>query len=250
MWDHYGMHREWFGNRDGDQTPVVLLHEGLGSVSAWGSFPERLAAATDRPVLAYDRVGYGQSAPNPPPWPANFMHLEAERLQELLDDEQLEAPILVGHSDGATIALLYPSVTGHSVPAIVSLAAHVSVEARCVAGITKVVAGYRDGLAKQLARHHDDADAAFAGWSDIWLSDRFRSWTIDDELAAVTCPVLAFQGTADTYATRDQLERIGAGVAGNASLVDLPDCDHWPHREATSAVLEEIVGFLQRLQLP
>ncbi len=244
------MHRTWFGNRHGDRTPIVLLHEGLGSVSAWGPFPQRLADATARPVLAYDRLGYGRSAPNPPPWPANFMHLEAQRLRELLDDEQLESPILVGHSDGATIALLYPSVTGRSVPAIVSLAAHVSVEERCIAGITEVVAGYRGGLAKQLARHHDDADAAFSGWSDIWLSERFRSWTIDAELTAVACPVLAFQGTADTYATRDQLERVGDGVSGEAELVDLPDCDHWPHREATETVLERISAFLDELELP
>ena len=244
------MHRKWFGSQNAERTPIVLLHEGLGSVSAWGSFPQRLAEATDRAVLAYDRPGYGRSSPNPPPWPANFMHLEAERLHDLLIEEGLEQPILVGHSDGATIALLYPSVTGRSVSAIVSLAAHVSVEERCVAGIARVVDGYREGLAKQLARHHDDADTVFAGWSEVWLSDRFRSWAIDSELAAVTSPVLAFQGTADTYATRAQLERVGAGVSSKAELVDLPGCDHWPHREATDTVLERITAFVEELELP
>lgn len=253
-----GLHRQWFGREFGlgsgrhgvADRPIVLLHEGLGSISTWGRFPSLLAEACGRPVLAYDRRGYGRSSANPPPWSADFMHLEAQELGQLLTEEHIQRPVLVGHSDGATIALLYPSALANDQPeplAIVSLAAHLFVEQVCVDEIKKMRSGLGDQLIERLGPHHDDAASVFEGWSEIWTSDRFRDWAIDPQLAAVNCPVLAFQGLDDTYATRQQLERMEAAVGGPISLLDLPGCDHWPHREATGVVLEEIAAFCQRV---
>ena len=256
-----GVHRQWFGTHTPERYrtgPIVLLHEGLGSLSTWGQFPARLANTCERPVLAYDRRGYGRSPAHPAPWPADFMHLEAIELARLLIEEDIENPILVGHSDGATIALLYPheclsegprppgADPRHPAPAptgIVSLAAHLFVEQVCVDEIEQMRAGQREQLVKRLAPHHDDAANVFEGWSEVWTSERFRTWAIDDELSAVTCPVLAFQGEEDTYATRQQLQRMEAAVHGPIELVDLPGCDHWPHREATDDVLARIAAF-------
>lgn len=252
-----GVHRQWFGanasrNEAGAsrREAIVLLHEGLGSLSTWGRFPALLAEACKRPVLAYDRRGYGRSPANRAPWPVEFMHLEARRLGHLLVEEEIDDPILVGHSDGATVALLYPNERSSTQPepkAIVSLAAHLFVESVCVEEIEHLRAEQRAQLIRRLAPHHDHPAEVFEGWSEIWTSDRFRSWTIDDELRAVTCPVLAFQGEEDTYATRQQLVRMAAAVEGPISLVDLPDCDHWPHREATEQVLARIADFCSGL---
>lgn len=244
-----GAHRLWFDTTAPERSsrrPIVLLHEGLGSVSTWGQFPARLAEACKRRVLAYDRRGYGRSPAHPAPWPSDFMHLEAVELGRLMVEEAVEQPILVGHSDGASIALLYPHERHPTHPhprGIVSLAAHLFVEQVCVNEIERMRSEQRHDLTQRLAPHHDDAANVFEGWSEIWTSERFRSWAIDAELQAVTCPVLAFQGEEDTYATRHQLERMEAAVQGPISLVDLPNCDHWPHREAADVVLSRIAAF-------
>jgi pimeloyl-ACP methyl ester carboxylesterase len=250
------IHRQWFGAEPpsswltADRVPIVLLHEGLGSVSAWGRFPAALAATTGRPVLAYDRDGYGRSGPRPGPWPADFMHRDARRLAALLAGEGIERTILAGHSDGATVALLYPSQAGPGAPAvagIVSLSAHVLVEEAGVEAIEVLRRTYASRLRPRLARHHRDADAVFAAWSEVWVSERFRPWTIDAELGAVRCPVLAIQGDTDTYGTRQQLDRLEAGVAGKIDVHELAGVDHWPHREATGQVLDLITTFCHQL---
>ena len=234
------IHRVWSGARDG-RAPVVLLHEGLGSVSAWGGFPDRLAAATGRAVLTADRAGYGRSTPKPGPWPASFLHDEAASLASLLVEEEVARPILVGHSDGASIALLYP---GRGVPAggpepigILSLSAHVMVEPICVEAIERLRARADEGLVRARGRHHDDPAATFEAWSEVWVSDRFRTWAIDDDLGAIRCPVVALQGVDDGFGTRAQIDRLAAGVTGRVSTELLPGVDHWPHREAHEVVL-------------
>jgi len=246
------IHRQWFQPSElasGRPEPIVLLHEGLGSVSAWGGFPQDLADATGRQVLAYDRLGYGRSGPKPGPWPARFMHDEAITLHQVCAAEGLDEVVLVGHSDGATIALLYPSQAGLRRPrvlvkAIVSLSAHVVVEPICIEAIERLQATYDRHLSEPLARHHNDAGTAFRLWSDVWISDRFRHWVIEDELATVTVPVLAIQGTDDGYGTTQQLERLAASVSG-PSIVHLIDgVDHWPHREAKTETLRLITSFL------
>ncbi|MEM7339282.1 MAG: alpha/beta hydrolase [Actinomycetota bacterium] len=228
------------------RVPLVLLHEGLGSISSWGSFPQALADACGRRLLAYDRAGYGESDPRPGPWPAEFMHHEAFELDELLRSEGVDRLILVGHSDGATISLLYPSQApagGSDVVGIVSLSAHVMVEELNVEVISAMRDTYHDGLARPLARHHRDADTTFDLWSDVWVSDRFRPWAIDAELGAITCPVLAMQGEADAYGTMIQLNRLAAAVAGPVETVALPGVDHWPHKEATDDVIRLTTTF-------
>lgn len=226
--------------------PLVLLHEGLGSISAWGRFPQALADASGRRLLAFDRPGYGLSGQRPGPWPATFMHHEAAELPALLQAEGVERPILVGHSDGATISLLYPSQTGPDAPApagIVSLSAHVMVEALNVAAITELRRTYADELAPRLARHHRNADETFANWSDVWVSDRFRPWAIHAELAAIECPVLVVQGEADGYGTWRQVDELVASLAAPHETVGLPEVDHWPHREAPDDVLRLVREF-------
>ncbi len=249
------IHRQWFepGSGDGSgEASLVLLHEGLGSISAWGPFPQQLAAGTGRRVLAYDRRGYGRSQAHAGPWPARYMHDEAARLPALLAEEGVgDGVVLVGHSDGASIALLYPSQAAPGSPrpaGIVSLSAHLFVEPVGVAAIAEVTAGYQaTGLRDRLARHHADADATFGAWSEVWLSDRFRPWVLDDDVGAVTCPVLAIQGAADRYGTRLQLDRLAAAVRGPVEVHELDGVDHWPHREAPDTVVPLIRAFLANL---
>ncbi len=248
------IYRQWFTPTTDpvpSALPLVLLHEGLGSVSAWGRFPQLLADATRHRVLAFDRAGYGRNDPAPGPWPADFMTIEARRLGSLLSREGIERHVLVGHSDGATIALLYPGERRTTDPeprAIVSISAHVSVEGVCVDAITAVRENYQSGgessLAARLAPHHVSADEVFEAWSEVWISPRFSDWNIVEELAEVTCPVLALQGTEDVYATRGQLELIEASVSGPVTVVDVAGSDHWPHREATDVVLDAVTKFL------
>jgi pimeloyl-ACP methyl ester carboxylesterase len=233
----------------------VLLHEGLGSVSSWRDFPQELAGATGRPVLAYDRPGYGRSGPRPGPWPADFLHRGAVELAGLLGEEALDRAVLVGHSDGASLALLYPSQAPPGSTAVlgtVSLSAHVFIEPVNVESIHELQRRYAadvDELRTRLTRHHDRADELFDAWSEVWVSDRFRPFDIEAELAAVSCPVLAVQGGADSYGTRLQLDRVAAAVSGPVEVHELPGVDHWPHREATGDVLALIDGFCRRLPL-
>lgn len=264
------IHRQWFdpdpdpdpigppdtGDSAGDgpagRDPIVLLHEGLGSVSAWGPFPGLLATGTGRRVLAYDRRGYGRSGPHPGPWPARFLHHEAALLPGLLVEEGIsDGMILVGHSDGASIALLYPSQARAGSPrpgGIVSMAAHLLVEEIGVAAIAETARTYPEALRDRLARHHNDVDATFGGWSDVWLSDRFRPWTIDDEVREVACPVLAIQGAQDRYGTRLHLDRLAAAATGAVEVHELQGVDHWPYREATTTVIDLIDRFCRRLR--
>ena len=230
---------------------IVLLHEGLGSIRAWGSFPAALAAATQREVVVYDRRGYGSSGPWPGPWPARFLQDEAaDVLAPLLVQLQIERPLLVGHSDGASIALAYPAVRPPEAPqpvAIVSLSAHVLVEDVSVASITALRGAGRDALVARLGRHHDRADEVFEAWSEVWTSDRFRGWTLDDELASVRCPVVAVQGAEDRFGTRLQLERLAVTVVGPVEVHELDGVDHWPHRDATEVVLALVTELRRRV---
>ena len=242
---------EWVGAQRWGADPVVLLHEGLGSVSAWGTFPAGLARATGRPVLAYDRPGYGRSCSRPGPWPATFLDDEAAFvLNEVLVQLEVDRPILVGHSDGASIALAYAAQRSAAAPepaAVVSLSAHVVVEPVTVDAISVLRGPGRDDLVARLARHHDFPADVFDAWTEVWTSDRFRTWTLEGRLEAVTCPVLAVQGAEDRYGTPLQLDLLAAGVAGPVDVHELSGVDHWPHREATDQVLDLIGAFCRRL---
>jgi pimeloyl-ACP methyl ester carboxylesterase len=230
------------------RSTLVLLHEGLGSVSMWRDFPERLARATGCDAIVASRYGYGRSDPLSAPRTVRYMHDEAlVALPELLDALAIERPILVGHSDGGSIALILAGAGLRPLEGVVTLAAHVMVEDLTVASIAaaKVVYETTDLRAK-LARHHADVDSAFLGWNRIWLDPAFRAWNIEEYLPRIACPVLAIQGEDDEYGTMDQMRRIGAAVA-DVLLVRIPDCRHSPHRDQPDAVIAAIGRFVGRI---
>ena len=232
----------------GAEPALVLLHEGLGSVSMWRGVPATLHDATARRVVTYSRAGYGRSAPVSLPRPVTYMHHEADVvLPALLAQLGIERPVLVGHSDGASIALLYAGA-GHPVAGLVLLAPHVIVEDATVDSIAAAREAYAStDLRERLARHHDDVDVAFRGWNDVWLSPEFRAWDITERLPAIDAPVLVIQGDADAYGTPRQLDLIEAGVGGPVEQMLLPGVGHAPHLEAPGAVLPAIATFVAGL---
>jgi pimeloyl-ACP methyl ester carboxylesterase len=226
----------------------VFLHEGLGSIAMWRDFPSRVAHATGCDALVYSRYGYGRSAPLKEPRAVRYMHDEAlQALPELLEELGIAAPILVGHSDGGSIALIHAGAGMRPVAGVVTLAAHVMVEAVSVASISSARAAYETGeLRARLARYHGDVDSAFWGWNRIWLHPDFRAWNIEEYLPRIACPVLAIQGEGDEYGTGEQLERIGSQVA-DVELLRLEDCRHSPHRDQPRAVVDAIARFVDRV---
>jgi pimeloyl-ACP methyl ester carboxylesterase len=245
-------HRIEYERIDVGQTArptLVLLHEGLGSVAMWRDFPGRLAHATGCNALDYSRYGYGNSDPLRGDRPVRYMHDEALlALPELLDRLAIERPILVGHSDGGSIALILADSGLRPLAGVVTLAAHVMVEDVTVASIAAAkVAFETTDLRARLSRHHADVDSAFLGWNRIWLDPAFRAWNIEDCLPHIACPVLAIQGEEDEYGTMEQMRRIGAAVAG-VELVRLPECRHSPHRDQPDAVIAAITRFVDRIR--
>ena len=221
----------------------MLLHEGLGSVSAWRDLPETLRQATSRRVIAYSRFGHGSSDPPPAPRTPAFFHEEAyDVLPQVLTQLDVEEPILVGHSDGASIALVHAGA--RPVRGLVLLAPHVVVEDVTLAAIRETRDRFETGdLRQRLSRHHNDPDAAFRGWCDVWLDPAFRSWTLEPDAERVDCPALLIQGVDDPYGTLDQLDRIEARVQGPVFRKVVPG-GHSPHRDAPGEVLREVVRFL------
>ncbi len=226
-------------------TPVVLLHEGLGSVEMWRDFPAALAAASGARVLAYSRPGHGRSDPPPGARGVDYMHREAQDvLPALLAALGVADPILAGHSDGGSIALIAAGSGRVAARGLIVLAPHVIVEDLSVASIAHVHA--EGDLPRRLARYHADADRLFRAWSGIWLDPAFRAWDITACLEAIGCPVLAIQGSDDPYGTMRQIDLIEAGVSGPFERLALPGCQHTPHRERPEATLAAMAGFIDR----
>ena len=227
---------------------IVMLHEGLGSVGMWKDFPLHLAAITGARVVAYSRFGYGRSDPPPRRYGALEMHrCEAlEVLPEILRRLQITRPTLFGHSDGASIALIYGAARPCDVSGLVLLAPHVFVEPMCLVSIENARQAYlTTDLRQKLLRYHQDPDQAFRLWNDLWLHPQFREWTIEGELPAITCPVLAVQGYQDEYGTMEQLERIARAIP-RAEQLRLEGCRHSPHRDQPARVLESTARWLSR----
>ena len=229
-------------------APIVFLHEGLGSVSLWTQrgidWPQQVCNATGRAGVVYSRRGYGQSDPTPGDLPADYMHREAgEVLPALLAALHIDKPVLIGHSDGATIALLYAS--RHALSACIALAPHVLVEKVAIQSIAEAKTAFESGgLRDRLARHHADVDGAFRQWNDVWLSEAFRSFDIREECSRITAPLLLIQGLNDEYGTLRQLDEIALS-APHAERLHLPDCGHSPHRDQPEKTLEAVTGFLR-----
>jgi pimeloyl-ACP methyl ester carboxylesterase len=219
---------------------LVFLHEGLGSVAGWRDFPRTLCDRLQAPGLVYSRRGYGRSTPLGRPRGTDYLHREAwDVLPELLAQLDIEAPVLVGHSDGGSIALLYAA--RQSPCAIAIMAPHVFVEDVTIEGIRVAREAWTQGkLRAPMARLHDDPDGAFFGWNDGWLDPAFRYWNIEAELPKIRCPVLAIQGYDDQYGTMEQLDRIAAGVRSPCRLLKLAQCGHTPQRDQPGAVMDAI----------
>jgi pimeloyl-ACP methyl ester carboxylesterase len=236
----------------GSKAALVFLHEGLGSISQWRDVPLALAQATGLPALVYDRYGYGKSESLHEAQDPSYLELEAqERLPEVLSACGIQAPILIGHSDGASIALLFAAAFPEVPLGVVSEAAHVFIENVSIQGIWKTLHAFETTpLRAQLARHHGDkVDSMFHGWSDVWLSPDYQEWTMLDRLPSITAPVLAIQGMDDEYGTPAQVEAIMSRVQGPAHALLLPECGHVPHFQARGRVLGSIQTFIRHTVL-
>jgi pimeloyl-ACP methyl ester carboxylesterase len=238
------------GTGDTDLPVIVLLHEGLGCVDMWRTFPQDLSDATGYPVFVYSRQGYGRSDPKPAPWSLRYMHDEGlVVLPKVLAAAGLDDVILVGHSDGASIALIYAGgVRGHRARALILMAPHVFNEPVCVTGIGQARELFIEkDLRARLQRHHgDNVDHAFWGWNVAWLDPGFRDWNIEQYLSAVTLPVLLIQGIQDQYGSVAQIEAIERQVSGFAERALIDDCTHSLHKDQPEAVLACIERFLDR----
>ncbi|MSQ70659.1 MAG: alpha/beta hydrolase [Betaproteobacteria bacterium] len=232
----------------GSAPQLVFLHEGLGSISLWRDFPARLAASTGCETIVYSRYGYGQSAVLAEPRETGYMHDEALLvLPQLLEALGVADPVLIGHSDGASIALIYAG-SGRRALGIIAEAPHVFVEDISISSIVAAKTAFETtDLPQKLARHHRDAGRTFTGWNDIWQHADFRAWNIEACLPGVTCPVLAIQGLDDEYGTLAQLDAIAARVSGPLRQLRLPDCKHSPHRDQPERTLEAMTRFVRSL---
>jgi len=230
-----------------DRAPtIVMLHEGLGSAALWGDFPDRLQAATSAGVFVYSRAGYGASSPVKLPRPLDYMHIEAlEVLPKLLGQIGFRRGLLVGHSDGASIAAIYAGgVQDHRVQGIALIAPHFIVEDISVASIAAIKTAYETSeLKAKLARWHSDVDNAFYGWNDAWLDPKFRSWDISEYLAYIRVPVAILQGADDEYGTIRQIEIARQECYCPVDVTEIPGAGHQPHREAPGATLDAISEF-------
>lgn len=244
----HALEYEWLDAGDPGRPAIVFLHEGLGSIRQWRDFPIRVVKATGCSALVYNRYGYGNSDVLAQPRAADFMHDEARvALPQILKGLGIEAPILVGHSDGASIALIHAG-SGHRVRGVVVEAPHTFMEEINTAAIESTIRTFEStDLPERLGKYHRDVKKTFYGWSDVWLSAGFRSWDIRGFLPQIHCPVMAIQGVDDAYGTMAQLDAIAAGVSGPCELVKVDACGHSPHRDQPEATLAAVVRFIESL---
>lgn len=239
-------YRTFMPSAASDARTIVMLHEGLGSVAMWKQFPQRLADSVGMRVVAYSRFGYGRSDAPPVSYAAlEMQEREAvEVLPAILRELKIERPILFGHSDGASIALIYAGHEPAAVSALILLAPHVFVEDLCIASIENARRAFLEtDLRKKLAPYHDDPERAFWLWNNVWLDPSFRRWNIESCLASIACPTLAVQGYEDEYGTMEQLDRIARGVR-STTRVKLEHCGHSPHRDQPDRLLQAVRRFL------
>ncbi len=231
----------------GKGPTLVLLHEGLGSLGLWRDFPRKLVEATGLGAFVYSRAGYGKSDPEPLPRPVRYMHDEAALLPEILRVAGVTDPVLVGHSDGASIAIVYAGL-GHPARALLLEAPHVFTEESGLASIAKMRELYATtDLRAKLSRWHENVDAAFLGWNGAWLNPEFRKWNLEEFLPRISAPILIVQGLDDEYGTEKQIEAIRRGAKGPVETLLLPGCGHSPHRDKPQETLRAMADFLRRV---
>ena len=242
----HSLEYEWI---EGSEPTLVFLHEGLGSIRQWRDFPARVAKATGRRALVYSRYGYGDSdVLAEPRVTSRFMHDEAlVSLPQALAALEIESPILVGHSDGASIALIHAGA-GHPVRGLALMAPHVFVEEMGLRSIQQVKRQFETtDLRERLGRYHRDARRTFYLWNDAWLDPQFRHWNIEEYLPAIRVPILAIQGVDDEYGTMAQLKSIREKTRGPCEMLELPACGHSPHRDQPDTVLAALTRFVAGL---
>jgi pimeloyl-ACP methyl ester carboxylesterase len=237
----------WIEPKRPDRPSLVLLHEGLGSIELWKDFPDKVAEATGCGTLVYSRYGYGLSDRLEGRRGVDYMHREAlDSLPEVLAGLGISNPVLVGHSDGASIALIHAGAGRWPVRGLALMAPHVFVEDVTVASIAEAKKTYETtDLPQKLGRHHADPDNVFWGWNDIWLHPPFKDWNIEDRLPSIACPVLLIQGKDDEYGTMAQLDAIERAVKGPVARLELEACKHSPHRDQTAATLDALARFVE-----
>jgi pimeloyl-ACP methyl ester carboxylesterase len=242
---------EWIGDQTRGSPGLIFLHEGLGSIGQWRDFPARVAAATGCRALVYDRYGYGQSEVlEEPRRTERFMHDEALIfLPAIREALKIADCILIGHSDGASIALIHAGA-GHGARGVAVMAPHVFIEPVCLSSIGKAKEAFETtDLPVRLGRYHRDARKTFYGWADVWTEENFKRWDIREEyLAKIEVPVLAIQGVDDDYGTMAQLDEIARTVSGPCELLKLEACGHTPFRDQPQATLAAVTGFIDRLK--
>lgn len=240
---------QWIAPERIDSPLIIFLHEGLGSISMWRGWPARVCDALGCRGLVYSRYGYGQSTPRPlnAARGIDYLHVQAhDALPALMQALGLqdERPVLLGHSDGGTIALLYAAMFPENVRAIAVAAPHIFVEDITIDGIRKACETYQNtDFPARLARHHRDAESVFRAWTEVWLSPLFRNWNIEAFLDDIRCPILAIQGLDDEYGTLDQIRGI-ARRAPQTRLLEIPSCGHSPHRDQPELVIDALREFL------
>lgn len=229
---------------DSQKPTLLMLHEGLGCISLWRDFPQQVAAATGARVIVWSRAGYGKSEPWPEARTPRYMHREAlEVLPALLATLQIERPVLFGHSDGGSIALIFAGAFPQVPRGVIVMAPHEFVEEETLAGIREARKAWETtDWPQKLARYHADAGRVFSDWNDTWLSPEFRDWNIEEYLPKIICPVLAIQGEDDEYASMRQIEAI-ADVVPGTQLLPLANCGHSPQRDQLAEVLSAVAVF-------
>lgn len=231
----------------GGAPEIVMLHDGLGSLTQWRSVPREVAQRTNKTVLGFERAGHGESLPTPVgPWPPDWLHTEADRLAAVLDATGVRRPILIGHSDGGSISLLHAAKPSSDVAAVLALAPHSWVEQLCFDGIVEMRAN-RSIIEEGLRRHHQDPEAIFEAWSGGWVSDEFRHWDIRPLLRGVEAPTLIAQGSEDLYATDAQAIKTAQAVGANATWRIVDDVGHIMHHDDAEIVVDLIVEFVTSL---
>jgi pimeloyl-ACP methyl ester carboxylesterase len=245
---------EWHGPAPDAAPTLVFLHEGLGCVAMWRDFPARVAEQTGCGALVYSRAGYGNSDEIELPRPIGFMHTEAlETLPLVLEAFQIRQAILVGHSDGGSIALIHAGgVEDSKVYGLILLAPHVFVEEVGLESIRAIAEDYRKAgalsLRQRLARYHGkNVDATFWGWNDVWLNPEFESWNIEEYLPRIRVPALLIQGADDQYGTREQIRKVEAGCPGPVRTILLADCGHSPHLDQPERAVDAMKEFVEKL---